>query len=156
MTARDSQPKHVTPWSFLWFVPLFIKYHVIPGQIRYAWWLVWSAMLVARYQIRKRLILQGEQLACNATCWCLHAALVYHFVLQCYTRMQNSISGLHCTSPCPQNGLHDVHGISQADTCTDYAYLRASCSTERHCSVCHYALRYAGVICLLFLFSTSQ
>ncbi|KAL0040877.1 hypothetical protein WJX79_008249 [Trebouxia sp. C0005] len=62
VTARDSQPKHVTPWSFLWFVPLFIKYHVIPGQIRYAWWLVWSAMLVARYQIRKRLILQGAKL----------------------------------------------------------------------------------------------
>jgi len=63
VTARDSEPKTVTPWSFLWFVPIFIKYHVIPGQIRYAWWLVWSAMLAARYQIRKRLILLGKQVA---------------------------------------------------------------------------------------------
>ena len=56
----------MTPWSFLWFVPVFVKYHVIPGQLRYAWWLVWSAMLVATYQIRKRLVLQGTYLTCHA------------------------------------------------------------------------------------------
>lgn len=61
-TARDSEPRKVTPWSFLWFVPVFIKYHVIPGQLRYAWWLVWSAVLLATYQIRKRLVLQGAKL----------------------------------------------------------------------------------------------
>lgn len=62
VTARDSEPKKVTPLSFLWFVPVFVKYHVIPGPVRYVWWLVWSAFLRARYQIRKRLVLQGQSL----------------------------------------------------------------------------------------------
>ena len=62
VTARDNEPKKVTPLSFLWFVPVFVKYHVIPGPVRYVWWLVWSAFLRARYQIRKRLVLQGQSL----------------------------------------------------------------------------------------------
>lgn len=62
ITARDSIPKKVTPLSFLWFVPIFVKYHMVPGVLRYAWWLVWSAILAARYQARKHLVLQGAKL----------------------------------------------------------------------------------------------
>lgn len=80
VTARDSEPRKVTPFSFLWFVPVFIKYHVIPGPVRYVWWLVWSAFLRARYQIRKRLVLQGQslQFSCTSQCrWsCKHNTIV--------------------------------------------------------------------------------
>lgn len=63
VTARDRIPTKMTPLSFLWFVPLYMKYHVIPGPVRYLWWVTWSAFLRARYQIRKRLVLLGKYLA---------------------------------------------------------------------------------------------
>lgn len=63
VTARDRIPTKMTPLSFLWFVPLYIKYHVIPGPVRYLWWVTWCAFLRARYQIRKRLVLLGKHLA---------------------------------------------------------------------------------------------
>ncbi|KAL3147788.1 hypothetical protein ABBQ32_002518 [Trebouxia sp. C0010 RCD-2024] len=62
VTARDRIPTKMTPLSFLWFVPLYIKYHVIPGPVRYLWWVTWCAFLRARYQIRKRLVLLGAKL----------------------------------------------------------------------------------------------
>ena len=65
VTARDRIPTKMTPLSFLWFVPLYMKYHVIPGPVRYLWWVIWSAFLRARYQIRKRLVLVGEYFGSN-------------------------------------------------------------------------------------------
>lgn len=60
VTARDYIQTKVTPRSFLWFVPLYLRFYVIPGPVKFLSWLAWSAFLRARYQIRKPLVLLGE------------------------------------------------------------------------------------------------
>lgn len=109
VTARDNIPKKVTPISFLWFIPVFVKYHIIPGPLRYLWWLTWSAFLTARYQICKRLVLQGQAMQHSACIlphlmWLqdpvpghLHAAAQLHHFAECSVVMR-SICHVHAAS----------------------------------------------------------
>ena len=60
-TARDGYEQPLTFLSFLWFVPVFVKFYVIPGPLRYLWWLVWVRIQAAQHALHKRVILQGEE-----------------------------------------------------------------------------------------------
>ena len=58
-TARDGKIKPQTVWSTLWFVPIWVKYHVVPDIVRYAWYIVWSAMRALYMKHHRWAVLQG-------------------------------------------------------------------------------------------------
>ncbi|KAK9916215.1 hypothetical protein WJX75_000147 [Coccomyxa subellipsoidea] len=61
-TARDGSIKPPTFWSTLFFVPLWIKYEALPEIVRYAWYVVWSALKALHYKYHKWAVLQGAKL----------------------------------------------------------------------------------------------
>ncbi|BDA40521.1 hypothetical protein COCOBI_01-1740 [Coccomyxa sp. Obi] len=61
-TARDGSIKPRTFWSTIIFVPMWFKYEAIPEIVRYAWYIVWSALKVVHYKYHKWAVLQGAKL----------------------------------------------------------------------------------------------
>ena len=68
-TARDGKIQPQTVWSILWFVPIWIKYHVVPDIVRYAWFIVWSAARAVYMKQHRWAVLQGAASALSHP-WC--------------------------------------------------------------------------------------
>lgn len=62
-TARDGQVKPQTLWSTLWFLPVWLKYQVVPEIMRYAWFIVWSALRRVYFRFHTWAVLQGAHAA---------------------------------------------------------------------------------------------
>ena len=58
-TARDGSIAPRTFWSTVIFVPMWIKYEAIPEIVRYAWYIVWSALKIVHNKYHKWAVLQG-------------------------------------------------------------------------------------------------
>lgn len=46
-------------WSLMVWLPVFIKYEIIPIQLRYAFWLMLQPFQAPWYRLRKQLVLRG-------------------------------------------------------------------------------------------------
>jgi hypothetical protein len=68
-TARDGKIQPQTVWSTLWFVPIWVKYHVVPDIVRYAWFIVWTAMRAVYMKQHRWAVLQGGAPALH-NLWC--------------------------------------------------------------------------------------
>lgn len=60
--AEQEGRRKMTLLTMLAFLPTFIKFYVVPGPIRYVWWLIWSVVREAGYQLRKKAVIAGAKL----------------------------------------------------------------------------------------------
>ncbi|KAL4458184.1 hypothetical protein ABPG75_013049 [Micractinium tetrahymenae] len=60
--AEQEGRRKMTLLTMLAFLPNFIKFYLIPGPIRYVWWLIWSVVREAGYQLRKKAVVAGAKL----------------------------------------------------------------------------------------------
>mmetsp|Transcript_23784 Transcript_23784/g.56693 ORF Transcript_23784/g.56693 Transcript_23784/m.56693 type:complete len:204 (-) Transcript_23784:42-653(-) len=57
----DSEQREMTLWSVLMFVPMWIRFYVIPHPVRYAMFLLWSSAKPLIHSIRRSAVLAGAR-----------------------------------------------------------------------------------------------
>lgn len=54
----------ITAWTLLMWLPRFLKYELVPIQLRYVVWFLLQPWRGVGKQLRKQLVLRGEPLEC--------------------------------------------------------------------------------------------
>lgn len=61
LLAQEERDRPMTLFTFLAFLPAWLKFYALPGPLRFAAHLLWRYVLAALHQVHKRLVIQGEE-----------------------------------------------------------------------------------------------